>query len=119
MAVENYGGIGSLQQIIYQKFTLTDLRTVANPPILYFSVKMFLDSNPPKFPAATTKVLCYVNRNVTSTGRPIIHVACFIKHAWKLQCNMHSIMNRPEKHVRLKTFKMDYYSEKHIILHLI
>ena len=50
-----------------KKFTLTDLLLQISQST-NFSVKMFLDSSLPKFPATATKVLCYVNRNVTSTG---------------------------------------------------
>ena len=105
IAVENYGGIGSLQQIIYQ-FTLTDLLLQISK-----STNTFLS----KFRSAKVScchqsfVLCKQECHI---NWPIIHVACFIKHAWKLQCNIHSIMSRPGTHVWLKTFNMDYHSDK-------
>ena len=48
---------------------------------------MFLDSSLPKFPAAATKVLCYVNRSITSTGLSyMLHVLLNIHESCSVTC---------------------------------
>lgn len=88
--IENYGGIGSLQcnQLYLSKF-YSNWLTVANQPIhQYFTVKKkcFREQST-KVSCCRHPVLCYVNRNVTSTGPSyMLHVLLNIHESCSVTC---------------------------------